>query len=164
LLWQISYAELWVTEKYWPDFDAATLREALAAFAGRERRFGGATTLRPAPGITPFPPARPRVSHPALGPRPPCRRGPPPYARGRRPGWGRRPRPAVPVPVRLRAGRRGIPPRRTAGPASGRPPPQGRRGDLRRARPPGREPVGRDRPRSGVPVGASPVRLPCRRN
>jgi len=41
LLWQISYAELWVTEKYWPEFDAATLRQALADYGRRERRFGG---------------------------------------------------------------------------------------------------------------------------
>ncbi len=40
LLWQISYAELWVTEKCWPDFDRATLHEALRDFAARERRFG----------------------------------------------------------------------------------------------------------------------------
>jgi len=41
LLWQISYAELWVTPRCWPEFDAATLREALRDYAGRERRFGG---------------------------------------------------------------------------------------------------------------------------
>jgi undecaprenyl diphosphate synthase len=41
LLWQISYAELWVTEKCWPDFDIATLRQALHDYAGRTRRFGG---------------------------------------------------------------------------------------------------------------------------
>jgi undecaprenyl diphosphate synthase len=41
LLWQISYAELWVTDKCWPDFDAATLHEALHDYAGRTRRFGG---------------------------------------------------------------------------------------------------------------------------
>ncbi len=41
LLWQISYAELWVTAKCWPDFDEATLREALRDYAQRERRFGG---------------------------------------------------------------------------------------------------------------------------
>jgi undecaprenyl diphosphate synthase len=41
LLWQISYAELWVTQKCWPDFDEATLREALKDYAQRERRFGG---------------------------------------------------------------------------------------------------------------------------
>jgi undecaprenyl diphosphate synthase len=41
LLWQISYAELWVTEKCWPDFDVDTLRQALGDYAQRERRFGG---------------------------------------------------------------------------------------------------------------------------
>jgi undecaprenyl diphosphate synthase len=41
LLWQISYAELWVTPKCWPEFDAATLHEALRDYAARERRFGG---------------------------------------------------------------------------------------------------------------------------
>ena len=41
LLWQISYAELWVTPKCWPDFDEATLREALKDYGQRERRFGG---------------------------------------------------------------------------------------------------------------------------
>jgi undecaprenyl diphosphate synthase len=41
LLWQISYAELWVTDKCWPDFDRTTLHQALRDFAGRERRFGG---------------------------------------------------------------------------------------------------------------------------
>jgi undecaprenyl diphosphate synthase len=47
LLWQISYAELWVTEKCWPDFDEATLRQALHDFAKRERRFGGLKDQRP---------------------------------------------------------------------------------------------------------------------
>jgi undecaprenyl diphosphate synthase len=41
LLWQISYAELWVTEKFWPDFRPADLHEALRAYAARDRRFGG---------------------------------------------------------------------------------------------------------------------------
>jgi undecaprenyl diphosphate synthase len=41
LLWQISYAELWVTDKCWPDFDRATLHQALHDYAARERRFGG---------------------------------------------------------------------------------------------------------------------------
>ena len=41
LLWQISYAELWVTPRFWPEFDAAVLHEALRDFARRERRFGG---------------------------------------------------------------------------------------------------------------------------
>jgi undecaprenyl diphosphate synthase len=41
LLWQISYAELWITDALWPDFDAGHLDAAIAAFAGRVRRFGG---------------------------------------------------------------------------------------------------------------------------
>jgi undecaprenyl diphosphate synthase len=41
LLWQAAYAELWFTEVLWPDFTVAHLEEALASFAGRERRFGG---------------------------------------------------------------------------------------------------------------------------
>lgn len=41
LLWQISYAEIWVTDVLWPDFRAADLHAALLAYAGRERKFGG---------------------------------------------------------------------------------------------------------------------------
>ena len=41
LLWQISYSELWVTEKHWPEFREEEFREALRAFAIRDRRFGG---------------------------------------------------------------------------------------------------------------------------
>jgi undecaprenyl diphosphate synthase len=41
LLWQISYAELWVTDTPWPDFDRQKLLEAIHDFAGRQRRFGG---------------------------------------------------------------------------------------------------------------------------
>lgn len=41
LLWQISYAEIWVTEKCWPEFRSEDLLEALRSFGGRERRFGG---------------------------------------------------------------------------------------------------------------------------
>ncbi len=40
LLWQISYAELYVTETLWPDFHRQDLNAALAAYARRERRFG----------------------------------------------------------------------------------------------------------------------------
>ena len=40
LLWQQAYTELWFTDTLWPDVDAATLRRALADYAGRERRFG----------------------------------------------------------------------------------------------------------------------------
>jgi undecaprenyl diphosphate synthase len=41
LLWQLSYAEIWVTEKCWPDFDVETFDQALKDFAGRQRKFGG---------------------------------------------------------------------------------------------------------------------------
>ena len=41
LLWQISYAELWVTEKCWPEFRRPELVSALRDFAARDRRFGG---------------------------------------------------------------------------------------------------------------------------
>lgn len=41
LLWQISYAEIWVTQKCWPEFDIPTLHEAIADFASRNRKFGG---------------------------------------------------------------------------------------------------------------------------
>ena len=41
LLWQISYAELYVTDVYWPDFDEAEFHKALKAYAARHRRFGG---------------------------------------------------------------------------------------------------------------------------
>ena len=40
LLWQLAYAELWFTERLWPDFTAADLDDALSFFASRERRFG----------------------------------------------------------------------------------------------------------------------------
>jgi undecaprenyl diphosphate synthase len=40
LLWQISYAELYVSNTLWPDFDEAELHRALQAFASRNRRFG----------------------------------------------------------------------------------------------------------------------------
>ena len=41
LLWQLSYAELWVTDTFWPEFGVDDFRRALVSFAGRERRFGG---------------------------------------------------------------------------------------------------------------------------
>jgi undecaprenyl diphosphate synthase len=41
LLWQISYAELYVSEVLWPDFGVRELHEAIRAFSGRNRRFGG---------------------------------------------------------------------------------------------------------------------------
>jgi undecaprenyl diphosphate synthase len=41
LLWECAYAELWFTDKMWPEFGADDLRAALAEFHRRERRFGG---------------------------------------------------------------------------------------------------------------------------
>ncbi len=41
LLWQSSYAEIWFTEKCWPEFEESDLHEALAWFTTRDRRFGG---------------------------------------------------------------------------------------------------------------------------
>jgi undecaprenyl diphosphate synthase len=41
LLWQISYAELWVTDRCWPEFDEGQLHAAIRSFASRDRRFGG---------------------------------------------------------------------------------------------------------------------------
>jgi undecaprenyl diphosphate synthase len=41
LLWQIAYAEIYVTETLWPDFSRARLLEALIDFQQRERRYGG---------------------------------------------------------------------------------------------------------------------------
>lgn len=44
LLWQLSYAELYVSDLLWPDFGASALRDAVRAFASRRRRFGGLDT------------------------------------------------------------------------------------------------------------------------
>ncbi|HSI56882.1 MAG TPA: polyprenyl diphosphate synthase [Ideonella sp.] len=41
LLWQFAYSELYFTECLWPDFDAGEMDKAIAAFAERDRRFGG---------------------------------------------------------------------------------------------------------------------------
>jgi undecaprenyl diphosphate synthase len=41
LLWQIAYAEIFVTETLWPDFNRARLLESLVEFQKRERRYGG---------------------------------------------------------------------------------------------------------------------------
>jgi undecaprenyl diphosphate synthase len=46
LLWQIAYAEIYVTETLWPDFRRHHLLEAVLAYQKRERRYGG---INPAP-------------------------------------------------------------------------------------------------------------------
>lgn len=40
LLWQLAYAELYFTDVLWPDFNDTAFSDAIAAFVGRERRFG----------------------------------------------------------------------------------------------------------------------------
>ena len=58
LLWQVAYAEIWVTDVLWPDFRRQHLFEALGDFARRERRFGGVETRPPGrPKAASIPPA-----------------------------------------------------------------------------------------------------------
>ncbi len=45
LLWQISYAEIWVTDLCWPEFSIATLHEAIHDYARRDRKYGGLLQL-----------------------------------------------------------------------------------------------------------------------
>ena len=47
LLWQIAYAEMWITKVYWPDFRKKHFLQALVDYQKRERRFGG---IRPPDG------------------------------------------------------------------------------------------------------------------
>ena len=51
LLWQIAYAELYVTETLWPDFTRTDLLEAVLEYQKRDRRYGGLSA--PAPPMTP---------------------------------------------------------------------------------------------------------------
>ena len=41
LLWQIAYAEIYVTDTLWPDFRCRDLLEAIVAYQKRDRRYGG---------------------------------------------------------------------------------------------------------------------------
>lgn len=41
MLWQVSYAEMWFTNKLWPDFKPSDLHDAILSFQNRGRRFGG---------------------------------------------------------------------------------------------------------------------------
>ncbi len=56
LLWQIAYAEIWVTPVPWPEFRRETLYAAIRDFQGRERRFGRVES----PARAPEPLAAPR--------------------------------------------------------------------------------------------------------
>jgi undecaprenyl diphosphate synthase len=53
LLWEGAYAELYFTERMWPEFNGEALAEALVSFQRRERRFGGLQSLplEPAPSL-----------------------------------------------------------------------------------------------------------------
>ncbi len=46
LLWQISYSELWITDKAWPEFDKDDLVQAITDYNQRDRRFGGLGDVR----------------------------------------------------------------------------------------------------------------------
>ena len=40
LLWQIAYSEIYVTDKFWPEFDKNALADAIEDFGNRQRRYG----------------------------------------------------------------------------------------------------------------------------
>ena len=46
LLWQIAYAEIWVTDTLWPDFRASHLLQAILEYQKRDRRYGGLNPSR----------------------------------------------------------------------------------------------------------------------
>jgi undecaprenyl diphosphate synthase len=50
LLWQIAYAEIWVTDTLWPDFRRQHLLDAVVAYQKRDRRYGGIKSARVAMG------------------------------------------------------------------------------------------------------------------
>ncbi|MBP7779214.1 MAG: isoprenyl transferase [Acidobacteria bacterium] len=50
LLWQIAYAEIWVTDTLWPDFRCQHLLEAVIAYQKRDRRYGGIASVPVAAG------------------------------------------------------------------------------------------------------------------
>jgi undecaprenyl diphosphate synthase len=54
LLWQVAYAEIYVTKTLWPDFNGWHLLEAIQEFQKRERRYGGLNEPA-APGSHPTP-------------------------------------------------------------------------------------------------------------
>ena len=63
LLWQIAYAELYITETLWPDFNRTELLRAILEFQKRDRRFGGlGESVLPAPLQAPVLAGRRRAS------------------------------------------------------------------------------------------------------
>jgi undecaprenyl diphosphate synthase len=67
LLWQIAYAEIYVTETLWPDFSRARLLEALLDYQKRERRYGGLGAGRGARTSTEDDGKTARSAHPVRG-------------------------------------------------------------------------------------------------
>ena len=55
LLWQVAYSEFYVTDTYWPDFDRWGLVDAILAYQGRDRRFGGLSKTEQALSCPIFP-------------------------------------------------------------------------------------------------------------
>jgi len=51
MLWECAYAELWFTERMWPQFDAADLADAVCDFRRRSRRFGGLSDAEADPAV-----------------------------------------------------------------------------------------------------------------
>ncbi len=51
LLWQIAYAEIWVTDTLWPDFRCQHLLDAVVAYQKRDRRYGGIASAPVAAGV-----------------------------------------------------------------------------------------------------------------
>ena len=49
LLWESAYAELYFTDRLWPDFGGSDLEQAVSEFARRQRRFGGVNAATRAP-------------------------------------------------------------------------------------------------------------------
>ena len=54
LLWESAYAELWFTDRMWPDFDPGDMEAALKEFRHRERRFGGVPETAFVPAASPL--------------------------------------------------------------------------------------------------------------
>lgn len=46
LLWQLAYAELWITDVLWPDFTLTHFHQAISEFQRRDRRFGGVKSAK----------------------------------------------------------------------------------------------------------------------
>ena len=56
LLWQIAYSEIYVTDRFWPDFRGKHFLDAIREYQCRERRFGGLASPRQAPKAKPVEP------------------------------------------------------------------------------------------------------------